>query len=947
MRTPPPPSPPARARSSGSPASTAPAPAKVPKQRQSKACKRCLRRKQRCHGFPVCRACEEAKQPCEQSAYALQLHSNDSSSFAAFQRIQSLESQLASATEELAMYRQTQAQQSQHQHPPYPQHPHPHLREGYMIDSRPTPSSASMASLSSMPPEHHDGRLAMPLLFSSEGLHSPFPGSGGAPDDYGSLAAADHSHGPGAGGGAAPRASAVEQMVTDTVWAKGMLSVVDGLSSGLSSALSPPSPLSLAGHQVPGGHAVRSASPPEEAMGQRMLDTYFCRIHPRYPFLDRDEIFRLHAQRRQPVPPTLAHRFNAFKLNMVYAIGGTLVKLTDPLSEAQAEGYFAAARRDVSVVQEAHTLQTIEGLVLLVLYNLRAPTNTGIWYMTNLAMQTCIDLGLHLESTYHAEGSGGGGPLAPHNIKMRRLFWSVYTLDRFIALSFKRPFSIPEHDIETRILPSAGGDPAGAGTQQTHQSRHGDQSGPPEALAYHGTPLAAVGVEAMWPWFIEIKRLESRIQTALYGPSEPLERRRAHIEPLLADLDAWHRSLPRLAEAETIYLQLHFNGAIGQVLRPFLSTMRSSHGDDHHDDTPNIARCLHASGNVTSFFKRMHQRDGYGHSFVSAHLAFIAGVTMCYCLFLAPQLFDHHVANQLRACSSNMFVIASNHRLRKHRDILEDIIGRIIDARMNVSMIRGAGAPGIAPSGGGSSGSLSAAARARRQSHGSTSKGRSPVNSGTGPGQTMMLRQGDRRDGHADGWGQGGEGGDNDNDNDADEDEDDEDDEDDEEDDDRRNNNSGTNDPNAGDTTRPVGLKGRRNLSQLDFVAVQSLVNLAAQQEPDTSAPPMETMDPTGATGAAAAAAAAAAVDSSNIGMAVGMAVDHHGSQMHGAGAVPTTVPTAFAPPTTATPGGLLVNSDFSVDLCLPGQTLDFNVTGSWDVDRYSLEMLGRMIAPE
>lgn len=76
-------------------------------KRQSKSCKRCLKRKQRCHGFPVCSGCEEAKQRCEQSEYALQLHKHDSK-YAAFERIRTLETQLASALGELTALRQGQ-----------------------------------------------------------------------------------------------------------------------------------------------------------------------------------------------------------------------------------------------------------------------------------------------------------------------------------------------------------------------------------------------------------------------------------------------------------------------------------------------------------------------------------------------------------------------------------------------------------------------------------------------------------------------------------------------------------------------------------------------------------------------------------------------------------------------------------------------------------------------
>lgn len=718
------------------------APGNISRKRQSKSCKRCLRRKQRCHGFPVCRGCEEAKLPCEQSAYALQLHSQDSSSFAAFQRIQTLEAQLAGALAELAVTRQgqqqgQQPQQQQHQLLPCPG------EDGFHVEDR---------------PNYQDGRLQIPMLFGDAEDSSTFIGSS-------SNSSAD----------SVP--ATVEQMVQSTVWAKGLYSVGDVVSplsplSPLSSLSAPPPapigqlggpPLNNLGSSSSGAGTDQHQQPPGDAMGRRMLEAYFAKIHPRYPFLDRAQLFDLHAHRHDAAAPTLAHRFDVFRLNMVYAIGGTLLKTTDPLSEAQAEIFLTVALRDVSVVQEANTLQTIEGLVLLVLYNLRAPTNAGIWYLTNLAVQTCIDLGLHLEASYHAD------TVTPQESrKMRRLFWSAYVLDRFIALSFKRPFSIAEHDIETK-LPTE------------------------EEAAVGGEPPAAPSV--MWRRFLEIKRLESRIQTEVYGLGEPLEQRRAKLDALLASVDSWAQSLAllHLSESEHVYLQLQWNGAVAQLLRPFLSTMR---GDD-----PRIVRCLQASGNVCAIFKRMHQRDAYGHSFVSAHLTFITGVTMCYCLFLAPHLFDPTVANNLRACSSTMFIIAERyHRLRKHRDILEDIIGRIIDARMGNN--------------GGSS--------------------------------------------------------------------------------------SGLNQSNADRFGNSQQEKQHQHFSHLDFVAVQSLLNLAAQQEPETCTSP-----PT---------------------------------------APPLMTTLTYFPETDSRNNG---SASMLPLQCSPNGALDFNATGSWDLDRYSLEMLGRMIAPE
>lgn len=76
-----------------------------------------------------------------------------------------------------------------------------------------------------------------------------------------------------------------------------------------------------------------SAGPPDDKLGQRILDAYFLRTHHRYPFLDRSDIMELHEMRfLQTRPSTPAEQFGTFKIYMVYAIGSTLLKLTEPVS---------------------------------------------------------------------------------------------------------------------------------------------------------------------------------------------------------------------------------------------------------------------------------------------------------------------------------------------------------------------------------------------------------------------------------------------------------------------------------------------------------------------------------------------------------------------------------------------------------------------------------------
>jgi hypothetical protein len=76
------------------------------------------------------------------------------------------------------------------------------------------------------------------------------------------------------------------------------------------------------------------ANPPNDEMGSRIIDAYIGRVHGRYPFLDRDDLWKLHNERwrlakTKPENLTQAERFGIFRLYMVYAIASTLISLSE------------------------------------------------------------------------------------------------------------------------------------------------------------------------------------------------------------------------------------------------------------------------------------------------------------------------------------------------------------------------------------------------------------------------------------------------------------------------------------------------------------------------------------------------------------------------------------------------------------------------------------------
>lgn len=86
----------------------------------------------------------------------------------------------------------------------------------------------------------------------------------------------------------------------------------------------------------------KDAEPPNDEMGYKLLQAYLTRIHVRYPLLDRDELWQLHGNRWRLAKlkceeTTRNERFGIFKLYLVYAIGATMIQLSEKYAYVNPE----------------------------------------------------------------------------------------------------------------------------------------------------------------------------------------------------------------------------------------------------------------------------------------------------------------------------------------------------------------------------------------------------------------------------------------------------------------------------------------------------------------------------------------------------------------------------------------------------------------------------------
>ncbi|KAJ5355508.1 uncharacterized protein N7496_012720 [Penicillium cataractarum] len=190
----------------------------------------------------------------------------------------------------------------------------------------------------------------------------------------------------------------------------------------------------LTGHDPSPGLPPQSA-PQNGALSDVLLDAYFARLHGK-PFYILDE-----AGTRQ------RHQLNQLPVHLAMAISAMTLRYTHVGQPEQSLriGLDAAlqARRMIDVDNP-----TIDGLQSLLLLS-QAFFAYGLGKKAYMTFSNCAAMAVALELL--REMPSKANISAPERETRRRLFWSVYLMDRFITCGSKRPCLIADHSIVLRL----------------------------------------------------------------------------------------------------------------------------------------------------------------------------------------------------------------------------------------------------------------------------------------------------------------------------------------------------------------------------------------------------------------------------------------------------------------------------------------------------------------
>jgi hypothetical protein len=287
--------------------------------------------------------------------------------------------------------------------------------------------------------------------------------------------------------------------------------------------------------------------------------------------------------------------------------------------------------------------------------------------MIGLAMRTAIDLGLHRKANEIN--------LDPITAQMRRrLFWTVYYLERVVSMSLGRPFSIADRHIDLPLpldVDDDVRDPAllPPPSPPVPSSSPSINNNPDTTTDNHRITTLTFS-----RYLIKLRRIDSRIQHKIYRADRPLHSLRSKMDALFLELEEWKTSaLQRFTGSDLDYPMLHYNRALRLLIQPFLPSLPLT--------DPYFHICLRAAGDICQTHKRLHQTIEYGHSFLAVQTVFMAGITLLYALWThSDRVWSVRISNDIRACSTVLFVMGERATwVKKYRDAFELLVNAAME----------------------------------------------------------------------------------------------------------------------------------------------------------------------------------------------------------------------------------------------------------------------------
>ncbi|KAF5611543.1 acu-15-like transcriptional activator [Fusarium sp. NRRL 25303] len=254
---------------------------------------------------------------------------------------------------------------------------------------------------------------------------------------------------------------------------------------------------------------------------RELVEVYFSTIHIAYPFIPQSP-FMANLAREGGIPN------NATDLAILYvicAIGSYYTSFPgrDAVSQTRHECYFQRAMALTAATSGHHSIQQVTLLLVQCFYLLAVSKTDSCWTTLGQAVRIAQSIGLHVESLNPKSRN------ATELERRRRIWYSIYVLDRLLSLQLGRPPAI--HDQDCSVAP-----PSRRADNEIDWTS--DTMEPPEESPSAGDYFIAV---------IDFSQIVGCVLRDIYGPvhSRPTPEMILNTQKLDRRLVEWKLGLPR------------------------------------------------------------------------------------------------------------------------------------------------------------------------------------------------------------------------------------------------------------------------------------------------------------------------------------------------------------------------------------------------------------------
>lgn len=168
-----------------------------------------------------------------------------------------------------------------------------------------------------------------------------------------------------------------------------------------------------------------------------LVEAYFSEYHRTFPIMNKTTVIN----EAQPMLRVVEHEsldisFDSVRLYLIMAIGFTMLSQSNQVS-GQASAKFPMLYHEIiQLCLGDPSLHAIQVLLLLAIYSLHDPVGWCPWTLTGILVRQAISLGLDRDVESESQ-------VSRFEVEARRrLFWSVFSIDRAISVAFGLPFAL-------------------------------------------------------------------------------------------------------------------------------------------------------------------------------------------------------------------------------------------------------------------------------------------------------------------------------------------------------------------------------------------------------------------------------------------------------------------------------------------------------------------------